>query len=106
MPPPTATISDRTAREVIRGLLALAILIWAGVFGLEFKTGHVDPSIIVAATGITGGLVGLVSLRHGPDNSSSVDAPAAQSVTVIQPGAVPSPPPANTLPNAGDDGNG
>jgi len=90
---PSATISDRTAREVIRGLLALAGLLWIGIFALEFRFGKVEPSIIVAATGITGGLVGLVSLRHGPDTdaSSSVDAPNASQVTVNT-----TPPPTDT----------
>ena len=89
MTPQPPTISEKTVREVLRGLIALAFFIWIGVFALYFHTGHVDPSIIVAAPGITSGLVGLVSLRHGPDTTSNVDAPQATTVNVQPQGTTP-----------------
>ncbi len=93
MTPALPTISDKTVREVLRGLIALAFFIWGGIFAIYFHWGRVEPSMLVAATGISGGLVGIVSLRHGPDTTSNVDAPSATSVTVSQPGPTPAVPP-------------
>lgn len=61
------SLSDKTVREAVRGLIAVACLIWAGLFILA-AIHRLDASITVGAvaagSAVVGALGGIVSFRR------------------------------------------